>query len=162
MRMSLYENIFLVRPDVSSAQVEAMADEFSAIISAGGGEIKKVEHWGLKNLAYRIKKNRKAHYVMFNIDSPHEAVHEMERNMGLHDDVMRHMTIRVDDLEEGPSAVMQSKAARDERRSRRDERPRDDRPRGDRARSDRPQEDKAPEAAAPEAAEANEAKGDDK
>ncbi len=156
MRMSLYENIFLVRPDVSSSQVEAMAEEFSAIISAGGGEVKKVEHWGLKNLAYRIKKNRKAHYVMFNIDSPHEAVHEMERNMGLHDDVMRHMTIRVDELEEGPSAVMQSKAARDERRSRRDDRPRTDRPRGD-----RPQEDDAPQTDAPAASEAVEAKGDD-
>jgi small subunit ribosomal protein S6 len=127
--MSLYENIFLVRPDVSAAQVETMAKEFSDVIENGGGTVPKTEFWGLKNLAYRIKKNRKAHYVLINIDTPHEALHEMERQMGLHEDVMRHMTIRVDELEEGPSAVMQSKNSRDERRPRRDDRPRDEAPR---------------------------------
>ena len=124
--MSLYENIFLVRPDVSSAQVETMAKEFSDIIENGGGSVPKTEFWGLKNLAYRIKKNRKAHYILFNLDTPHEALHEMERQMGLHEDVMRHMTIRVDELEEGPSAVVQSKNSRDDRHPRRDDRPRRD------------------------------------
>jgi small subunit ribosomal protein S6 len=152
MRMSLYENIFLVRPDVSSAQVETLAQEFTSVIENGGGSVPKTEHWGLRNLAYRIKKNRKAHYVLFNIDAPHEAVHEMERQMGLNEDVMRVLTIRVDELNEEPSAVMQSKTARDDRRGRRDE---EDKPRGDK------REDKAPAAApaaAPEAA--TEAKGD--
>ncbi len=122
--MSLYENIFLVRPDVSAAQVETMAKEFSDIIENGGGSVPKTEFWGLKNLAYRIKKNRKAHYVLFNLDTPFEALHEMERQMGLNEDVMRHLTIRVDELEEGPSAVVQSKNSRDDRRPPRDDRPR--------------------------------------
>ena len=147
--MSLYENIFLVRPDVSSAQVETLAQEFTAIIENGGGSVPKTEHWGLRNLAYRIKKNRKAHYVLFNIDAPHEAVHEMERQMGLNEDVMRVLTIRVDELNPEPSAVMQSKTARDERRGRRDD---EDKPRGDK-RDDKPRE------AATEAP-AVEAKGD--
>ncbi len=124
--MSLYENIFLVRPDVSATQVETMAKEFSDIIENGGGSVPKTEFWGLKNLAYRIKKNRKAHYVLFNLDTPFEALHEMERQMGLNEDVMRHLTIRVDELEEGPSAVVQSKNSRDDRRPPRDDRPRRD------------------------------------
>ncbi|MBT3790926.1 MAG: 30S ribosomal protein S6 [Alphaproteobacteria bacterium] len=139
--MSLYENIFLVRPDVSAAQVETLAQEFTAVIEAGGGSVPKTEQWGLRNLAYRIKKNRKAHYVLFNIDAPYEAVHEMERQMGLNEDVMRVLTIRVDELNEEPSAVMQSKTARDERRVRRDDE--NDKGRGDK------RDDKKPAAAAP-------------
>ena len=147
--MSLYENIFLVRPDVSSAQVETLAQEFTTVIENGGGSVPKTEHWGLRNLAYRIKKNRKAHYVLFNIDAPFEAVHEMERQMGLNEDVMRVLTIRVDELNAEPSAVMQSKTARDDRRGR-DDKPRgdnrDDKPRGEK-RDDAPRAEKAPEAA---------------
>jgi small subunit ribosomal protein S6 len=126
MRMSLYENTFLVRPNVSSAQVETMAKEFTDVIENGGGTVPKTEFWGLKNLAYRIKKNRKAHYVLMNLDTPFEALHEMERQMGLHEDVLRLLTIRVEELEEGPSAVVQSKNARDDRHPRRDDRPRRD------------------------------------
>ena len=79
--MPLYENVFLVRPDVSASQVEALAKEFSTIIEEGGGTVPKIEQWGLRTLAYRLKKNRKAHYVLMNLDAPTGAVHEMERNM---------------------------------------------------------------------------------
>ncbi len=114
--MPLYENVFLVRPDVSANQVESLTKEFSAIVEEGGGSVPKVEHWGLRTLAYRLKKNRKAHYVLMNLDAPTGAVHEMERNMRIHEDVLRHLTIRVEELEEGPSIVMQSKGSRDDRR----------------------------------------------
>ena len=113
--MPHYESVFLVRPDVSSSQVEALAQEMSTIIEQNGGNVPKVEHWGLKNLSYRIKKNRKAYYVLFNIAAPHEAVAEMERNMRIHEDVLRHLTLRMDELEEGASIMMQNKASRDER-----------------------------------------------
>lgn len=130
--MPLYENVFLVRPDVSASQVEALAKEFSTIIEEGGGSVPKVEHWGLRTLAYRLKKNRKAHYVLMNLDAPADALHEMERNMRIHEDVMRHLTIRMEELEEEPSAIMQSKGSRDDHRrddrggrgSRHEERPR--------------------------------------
>ena len=114
--MPLYENVFLVRPDVSANQVESLTKEFGAIVEEGGGSVPKVEHWGLRTLAYRLKKNRKAHYVLMNLDAPTGAVHEMERNMRIHEDVLRHLTIRVEELEEGPSIVMQSKGSRDDRR----------------------------------------------
>jgi small subunit ribosomal protein S6 len=130
--MPLYENVFLVRPDVSASQVEALTKEFSAIIEEGGGSAPKVEHWGLRTLAYRIKKNRKAHYVLMNLDAPADALHEMERNMRIHEDVMRHLTIRMEELEEEPSVIMQSRGSRDDHRredrggrgSRNDARPR--------------------------------------
>ncbi len=114
--MPLYENVFLVRPDVSASQVEALAKEFSMIIEEGGGTVPKIEQWGLRTLAYRLKKNRKAHYVLMNLDAPTGAVHEMERNMRIHEDVLRHLTIRMEELEEGPSVIMQSKGSRDDRR----------------------------------------------
>ena len=130
--MPLYENVFLVRPDVSASQVEALAKEFSTIIEEGGGSVPKVEHWGLRTLAYRLKKNRKAHYVLMNLDAPADALHEMERNMRIHEDVMRHLTIRMEELEEEPSVIMQAKGSRDDQRrddrggrgSRNEERPR--------------------------------------
>ncbi len=114
--MPLYENVFLVRPDVSTNQVESLTKEFSAIVEEGGGSVPKVEHWGLRTLTYRLKKNRKAHYVLMNLDAPTGAVHEMERNMRIHEDVLRHLTIRVEELEEGPSIVVRSKGSRDDRR----------------------------------------------
>ena len=121
--MPFYENVFLVRPDVPASQVEALTKEFSTIIEEGGGIVPKVEQWGLRTLAYRLKKNRKAHYVLMNLDAPTDAVHEMERNMNIHEDVLRHLTIRMEELEEGPSTIMQSKGSRDDRRGdRRDDR----------------------------------------
>jgi small subunit ribosomal protein S6 len=131
--MAFYENVFIARQDISSAQVDALADGFAAIIAENGGQVAKREYWGLRNLNYRIKKNRKGHYVLFNLDAPPAAVAEMERTMRINEDVLRYMTIRVDALEEGPSAMMQS-------RSRGDDRPRRDR---DRDRESPPREQPA-------------------
>ena len=113
--MSLYETTVITRQDISTTQVDALADALTAIIAERGGEVKKREYWGLRTLAFRIKKNRKAHYTLFNIDAPPAAIAEMERTMGINEDVLRFMTIRVDELEEGPSAVMQSRGSRDDR-----------------------------------------------
>jgi small subunit ribosomal protein S6 len=108
--MPYYENIFIARQDVTSAQVEGLAEHFAGIVAAQGGNVTKKEFWGLKSLSFRIKKNRKGHYVLFNIDAPAAAVIEMERNMRIHEDVLRHLTVRVDALEEGPSAMLQSRS----------------------------------------------------
>ncbi|MBI3445238.1 MAG: 30S ribosomal protein S6 [Magnetospirillum sp.] len=134
--MSLYECVFIARQDISAPQVETLTEELSNIIIQGGGTVSKKEFWGLRNIAYRVKKNRKGHYVLLNIDAPSSAVKEMERQMSINEDVLRTLTIRVEELEEGPSAMMQSKNSRDERprRGEGDDRPRrdDDRPRRDR------------------------------
>ncbi len=111
--MPLYESTFVVRQDVSRADVTKLVDTFSDIITGNGGKVVKNEYWGLRNLAYRIKKNRKGHYVMLALDAPYDAVKELERNMGIHEDVIRTLTVRVDEIEEGPSAMMQ-KSGRDE------------------------------------------------
>ena len=125
--MALYESVFIARQDVSSSQVDALADSFQKIIEDGGGQVAKREYWGLRSLAYKIKKNRKGHYVLFNIDSPSEAVMEYERNMKLNEDILRYMTLRVDELDPEPSVVMQGRGRgeRGERGKRFDERPRD-------------------------------------
>jgi len=107
--MPLYETVFIARQDISSQQVETLTEQMSEFISAGEGTVAKVENWGLRNLAYKIKKNRKGHYVLMNIDAPIPAVKEMERNLQLNEDVLRFMTIRVDELEEDESAMLQSK-----------------------------------------------------
>jgi small subunit ribosomal protein S6 len=104
-KLSLYECVFIARPDLSSAQVESLANLFSGVITQGGGKVKKVEYCGLRQLAYRIRKNRRAYYVLINIEAPAETVHEMERQMGLNEDVMRHLTVLVDKHEEGVSAL---------------------------------------------------------
>ena len=114
--MSLYENIFIARQDISGAQVDTLADTFTELVAANGGEVKKREYWGLRNLTYRMRKNRKGHYVLFNIDAPPAAVAELERTMRINEDVIRYLTIRVDALEEGQSVVMQSRGSRDDRR----------------------------------------------
>jgi small subunit ribosomal protein S6 len=132
--MALYEHIFLARQDVSPTQVEELTTAFTDLITQGGGKVTKNEYWGLKSLSYRIKKNRKAHYTLLNIDAPHSAVAEMERQQGLSEDILRFMTIRVDELEEGPSAMMQ-KRDRDDERGDRPGGPRGDR--GDRGGFDR-------------------------
>jgi small subunit ribosomal protein S6 len=113
--MPFYENVFIARQDISAAQVEALADTFTGIVSAQGGQVTKREYWGLRNLAYRIKKNRKGHYVLFNLDAPPPAVNELERNMRINEDVLRYITVRVEALEEGPSAVMQNRGRSEER-----------------------------------------------
>jgi len=112
--MPLYEHVFLARQDVSSAQVEALVKQFSDVITAGGGKVTKNEYWGLKGLAYKMKKSRKAHYALMNIDSPPAAVAEMERLMGLNTDVIRFITVKVEAHETEPSAMMR-KSDRDDR-----------------------------------------------
>jgi small subunit ribosomal protein S6 len=115
--MAFYENVFIARQDLAQAQVDALADQFTETLKSLGGEVKKREYWGLRSLTFRIKKNRKAHYVLLCIDAPANAVTEMERQMSLNEDVLRLMTVRVESIEEGPSAMMQK---RDEREGRGD------------------------------------------
>ena len=144
--MRLYESVLIARQDITAAQVETMADEFAEIITSAGGSIKKREYWGLRALAYRIKKNRKGHYTMFHIEGPSEAVKEMERNMGLSEDVLRHLTTRLEELPEGPSIMMQAKSARGDRARRGDRPDRDRPPRSDRGdRDDGPRPERAAE-----------------
>jgi small subunit ribosomal protein S6 len=111
--MPLYEHIFLVRQDASAPQVETLTQQFKSIIESNGGKVPKVENWGSRSLAFRVKKNRKAHYSLLNIDAPPAAVAEMERQMSINEDVIRFMTIRVDELEEGPSAIVRQSRSRE-------------------------------------------------
>jgi len=111
----LYESVYIARPDISATQVETLTADMTKILEENGGKVTKDEYWGLKSLAYRIKKNRKGHYSLMNIDAPAAALTEMERNMRLHEDVLRYMSIRVDEHEEEPSVMMQSKSSRDDR-----------------------------------------------
>ena len=113
--MALYEHIYLARQDVSAQQVEELTNALTEVLSQGGGKVTKNEYWGLKSLSYRIKKNRKAHYSLLNIDAPSAAVAEMERQMRINEDILRFMTVRVDELEEGPSAMMQKRDRDDDR-----------------------------------------------
>jgi len=112
--MPLYENVFIARQDISTTQVETLADGFANLVAEHGGKVEKREYWGLRNLAYRVKKNRKGHYMLFNLDAPPAAVSELERNMRINEDILRYLTIRVDGLETGPSAMLQNRG-RDER-----------------------------------------------
>ena len=112
--MPLYEHVFMARQDVSSQQVDALVKEFTGVIEEGKGKVVKTEYWGLKSLAYKIKKSRKAHYALMNIDAPPAAVAEMERRMGINTDVIRFMTVKVEEHEKEPSAMMR-KSDRDER-----------------------------------------------
>ena len=118
--MPLYENVFIARQDISGAQVDALADTFTQLVVDNGGEVKKREYWGLRNLTYRMRKNRKGHYVLLNLLAPPAAVAELERTMRINEDVIRYLTIRVDELEDGPSVVMQSRGSRDDRQRRGD------------------------------------------
>ena len=139
--MPSYEHVFLARQDLATAQVEALTETFTKIIADGKGAVTKNEYWGLRGLAYRIKKNRKAHYVLFNIDAPAPAVAEMERQIALNEDILRYLTVRVDTLEIEPSAMMRRNESRErDRDGRGGDRPdRGDRDRGDRGdRGDRP------------------------
>lgn len=111
--MPFYESVFIARQDIAAPQAEALADTFTSIIDAQGGKVTKRENWGLRNLAFKVKKNRKGHYILFNIDAPPAAIAEMERNMRIHEDVLRYMTVRVEELEEGPSAMVRSRGRED-------------------------------------------------
>jgi len=113
--MPLYEHVFIARQDAAEAQVEQITEHLKGIITAGGGNVTKHEYWGLRSLTFKIKKNRKGHYVLFNIDAPWAAVAELERQIKLNEDVIRHLTIRVEELEEGPSSGMLAKQARERR-----------------------------------------------
>ncbi len=117
--MALYEHVLMARQDVSAQQVEALVEQYKGIIEANGGSVPKVEYWGVKSLGYRIKKNRKAHYSLLNINAPSAAVLEMERQMRINEDILRFLTIRVEELEEGQSAMLQ-KRDRDDRGERGD------------------------------------------
>lgn len=150
--MPNYESVFIARQDISAAQVDGLTEAFEKVITDAGGSIAKRENWGLRTMAYKIKKNRKGHYVLLNFDAPAPALHEMERQMRINEDVLRYMTLRIDEFEEGPSAMMRNKD-------------RDDRPRrgGDRDRA--PRRDAPSDAPAaeetPKAADDAESKGDE-
>jgi small subunit ribosomal protein S6 len=116
--MPLYEHVYLARQDVSAQQVEEMTAQFKGIIEQMGGTVPKVEYWGVKSLNFRIRKNRKAHFTLMNVDAPAAALTEVERLQRINEDVLRYLTIRVEELEEGPSAMMR-KAERDRERDER-------------------------------------------
>ena len=122
--MPLYEHVFLARQDISAQQVDGLLQSFRSILEERGGSVGKTEYWGLKSLAYRIKKNRKAHYALMNIDALPDAVAELERQMRLSTDIIRFLTVRVDEHETGPSPMMR-RADRDEREGRGDRGDRD-------------------------------------
>ena len=138
--MPLYEHVYLARQDVSAQQVEELSAQFKGIIEKMGGTVPKVEYWGVKSLTYRIRKNRKAHFTLLNVDAPPAALTEIERQQRINEDVLRYITIRVDELEEEPSAMMR-KVDRDRER---DERRGDRFDRGDRFGGDRPRRDDRP------------------
>jgi small subunit ribosomal protein S6 len=124
--MALYEHVFLARQDLAQAQVDGLAETATKIIETGGGKVVKTETWGLRSLAYRIAKNRKAHYVMLEFDAPTNVVLELERQTQINEDVIRYMTLRVDGHEAGPSAMMRRNESRERERAERGERPRRD------------------------------------
>lgn len=112
--MPLYESTFVARQDLSRQDVNKLAEQYTGIIEQGGGKVVKNEYWGLRSLAYRIRKARKGHYTLLCIDSPFDAVKEMQRTMGISEEVIRTMTVRVDAIDAGPSAMMLQRSSRDE------------------------------------------------
>jgi small subunit ribosomal protein S6 len=117
--MPLYEHVYLARQDVSAQQVEELTAQFTGVVEQAGGKVAKMEYWGVKSLTFRIRKNRKAHFTLMNIDAPAAAITEIERLQRINEDVLRYLTVRVDELEEGPSAMMRKvdrDRERDERR----------------------------------------------
>jgi small subunit ribosomal protein S6 len=144
--MPLYEHVLMARQDLSTQQVDDLTNQLSGVIGQLGGKVTKNEYWGLKSLTYRIKKNRKAHMTLLNVDAPAAALSEIERQERLNEDVLRYLTIRVDELEEGPSAMMR-KADRDRDGERGDRGERFDRgDRGDRPRPERRRRDEGEDA----------------
>ena len=110
--MALYESVIIGRQDLTNSQFETLIDEFTSVIKSHDGEIKKTEYWGVRNLAYKIIKNRKAHYYMLNISSSPETISEYERLLGLHEDIIRFLTIKIDKVDENPSLLMNNKVDR--------------------------------------------------
>jgi small subunit ribosomal protein S6 len=148
--MALYEHVFLARQDLAQAQVDALAEAATKIVTDHKGKVTKTESWGLRSLAYKIAKNRKAHYVMLEIDAPGDVVAELERQTQINEDVIRFMTVKVDEHEAGPTVMMRKQERDRERRDRdgRGDGGRDGGPRGDRGdRPDRPRRDREEEAA---------------
>ena len=147
--MAFYEHTLIARPDLSAQQAQTLSETIAQIVTDNGGTVGKTEYWGLRNLTYRIKKNRKGHYLHLNIEAASATIEELERQERIHEDVLRYLTVRVEELDPNPSQVMIAKSSREDR-GRRDDgyrRDRDDRPRGDRddrPRDDRPREDRAP------------------
>jgi small subunit ribosomal protein S6 len=132
--MPLYEHVYLARQDLSQQQVEELTAQYKGVVEQMGGKVAKVEYWGVKTLTYRIRKNRKAHFTLMNVEAPSAALVEVERQEHISEDVLRAITVRVDEHEAGPSAMMRKADRdrdRDERRGER-RRDRDDRPRGPR------------------------------
>lgn len=127
--MALYEHVFLARQDLAQAQVDALAETATKIVEENEGKVTKVETWGLRSLAYKIAKNRKAHYVMLNIDAPGNVIAELERQTQINEDIIRYMTIKVEELEAGPSVMLrkQERAERGDRAPRGDRGPRRER-----------------------------------
>ena len=110
--MALYESVIIGRQDLTNSQFETLVDEFTSVIKSHDGEIKKTEYWGIRNLAYKINKNRKAHYYMLNISSSPETISEYERLLGLHEDIIRFLTVKIDKVDENPSLLMNNKVDR--------------------------------------------------
>ena len=108
--MPFYENVFIARQDLTPAKVNELTDKYASVVESMGGKVSKRENWGLRNLAYKIQKNRKGYYMLMNIDAPADAVIEMERLMRLDENLIRYLTIKVDELEEGPSVMMEAKS----------------------------------------------------
>lgn len=112
--MPLYESTFITRQDLSRQDITKLTDGFTAIVEQGGGKVVKNEYWGIRNLSYRIRKNRKGHYAMLAIDAPAAAIKEMERTMRINEDIVRALTVRVEAIEEAPSAMMQQSRSRED------------------------------------------------
>lgn len=140
--MAFYEHTLIARPDLSSQQAQALAETFGQLLVEQGGKVTKTEYWGLRNLAFRVRKNRKGHYLHLAVEATSAALMELERTERIHEDVVRYLTVKVEGVDENPSIVMVTKASRDDRgrRDRDDDRPRRDRD-DDRPRRDRPRED---------------------
>jgi small subunit ribosomal protein S6 len=139
--MRYYEHTLIARQDLSPQQAQALAETYSGVLTEHGGEVTKTEYWGLRSLSYRIRNNRKGHYLHLNVRASAEAIAELERQERLSDDVLRYLTVKVDALDEGPSVLMQSRSSREERSRRHDDeerprRPHDDEERPRRARDD--------------------------
>lgn len=118
--MALYEHVFIARQDITNAQAEALIEEIGTILTKNDGKVVDSEYWGLKTMAYKINKNRKGHYGFLKSDAPAKAVHEMERLMRIHEDVMRLVSIKVTTHEEGPSVITKAKSAKEEKRRERE------------------------------------------
>ena len=152
--MRFYEHTFIARQDLSPQQAQALAETYAGLVTEHGGEVTKSEYWGLRNLAYRMRKNRKGHYLHLNLKADAATIDELERQERLSDDILRYLTVKVEELEEGPSVLMHARTSREERSRRHDDgrRDRDERPRDrdERPREDRPRREEAEQTAADE------------